>query len=419
MHPLTKKLFSTINANSLGMETPIEKIRSGTLKLYALEQEMPAAEAVSLRREYIEKETDSELKSIGNYTIPEDYAVKHNIENMIGCIQIPVGAAGPLSVRGEYAKGAFYIPLATTEGALIASINRGCRAVLEAGGAEARVFSDGMTRAPVFAAESISHAAEAARWIEDNFPLIKEAAEATTSHGKLIRISVFTAGCSVYVRMVYNTGLSMGMNMATIASAAAEKVIAEHTGLRPVASSGNLCCDKKPAAVNLIEGRGKTVSAGVFLTDEILNTILKTDAHSFFEVNLRKNMEGSARAASLGFNAHAANVIAALFIATGQDPAHVVEASSCMTTAELRDGGVYVSVTIPALQIGVLGGGTVLPCQHEAISLLKCDKGLDSDAKKFAEIAASAVLAGEISLISALAAGTLASSHKKLARGHA
>ena len=399
------------------MDTPIEQLRKGTIKLHSLESEMAAADAVRTRLRFIEEETGVSLEYTGRYTIPEEYAVKHNIENMIGCIQIPAGVAGPLAVKGEYARGAFYIPLATTEGALAASVNRGCSAVSKAGGADARVFSDGMSRAPVFAADNISHAADAASWIENNLPLLKEAAEKTTSHGKLKSAAVYTAGCSVYVRMVFDTGLSMGMNMATIAAEAAAKVISENTGLRLVASSGNLCCDKKPAAVNLIEGRGKTVSAGVFLTDEILKSVLKTDAESLFEVHMRKNMEGSARAGAFGFNAHAANIIAAVFIAAGQDPAHVVEGSSCITTAELREGGLYVAVTLPSLQIGVLGGGTVLPCQHECITMLGCADGNENSAKKFAEIIASAVLAGEISLLSALAAGTLGSSHKKLARG--
>ncbi|MDO5847048.1 MAG: hydroxymethylglutaryl-CoA reductase (NADPH) [Methanocorpusculum sp.] len=399
------------------MDTSIEQLRKGTIKLHSLESEMAASDAVRTRRRFIEEETGAPLEYTGRYTIPEEYTVKHNIENMIGCIQIPVGVAGPLAVKGEYARGAFYIPLATTEGALAASVNRGCSAVSKAGGAEARVFSDGMSRAPVFAADSISHAADAASWIENNLPLLKEAAEATTSHGKLKSVSVYTAGCSVYVRMVFDTGLSMGMNMATIAAEAAAHVISENTGLRLVAASGNLCCDKKPAAVNLIEGRGKTVSAGVFLTDEILKSVLKTDAESLFEVHVRKNLEGSARAGAFGFNAHAANILAAVFIATGQDPAHVVEGSSCMTTMERRNGGLYAAVTLPSLQIGVLGGGTALPCQRECIALLGCADGNENNAKKFAEITASAVLAGEISLLAALAAGKLGSSHKKLARG--
>jgi len=255
------------------MDTPIDNIRSGKLKLHTLEQEMKPKDAVSLRRTYIEETTHSTLHSIGAYTIAEDYAVTHNIENMIGCIQIPVGVAGLLAVNGVKAKGAYYIPLATTEGALVASINRGCRAITEAGGADVRIFSDGMTRAPVFAARDIPHAADAAAWIEQHAAELKKAAESTTSHGKLIGVSVFTAGTSVYVRMKFDTGLSMGMNMATIAAEAASSIIVNKTGLRLVASSGNLCCDKKPAAVNLIEGRGKTVSAGVLLNADVLKSL--------------------------------------------------------------------------------------------------------------------------------------------------
>ncbi|MBE6506758.1 MAG: hydroxymethylglutaryl-CoA reductase (NADPH) [Methanocorpusculum parvum] len=397
------------------MDNPQEKLRTGELKLYALEKYMEADEAVKIRREYIEEKTGANLSAVGKYTIPITKVVSRNIENMIGCIQIPLGIAGPLSVNGEYANGSFWIPLATTEGALVASINRGCSAVSKAGGADVRIFQDAMTRAPVFAAKNIAHAAESIRWIEENFAAVKEAAEKTTSHGKLIRISTYTAGTSVYVRMAYETGDAMGMNMATIASEAAAKVIEAATGLRLIASSGNMCCDKKPAAINAVEGRGKTVSAGVFLPDELIRTVLKTRPELLIEVNMRKNLTGSARAGALGFNAHAANIIAALFLACGQDAAHVVEGSNCITTAEAVEGGIYVSVTLPSLQVGTVGGGTGVACQNECLKLMDCAG--DGKAKKFAEIAAAAVLAGELSLLSALAAGQLGEAHKELGRG--
>lgn len=397
------------------MDNPQEMLRTGELKLYALEKYMEADEAVKIRREYIEEITGANLSSVGKYTIPIDRVVSRNIENMIGCVQIPLGTAGPLSVNGEYAKGSFWIPLATTEGALIASINRGCSAISKAGGADVRIFHDAMTRAPVFAAKNILHAADSVRWIEENFSAIKEAAEKTTYHGKLESISTYTAGTSVYVRMSYKTGDAMGMNMATIASEAASKIIEEATGLRLIASAGNMCCDKKPAAINAVEGRGKTVSAGVFLSDELIRTVLKTEAGLLIEVNMRKNLVGSARAGALGFNAHAANVVAALFLACGQDAAHVVEGSNCITTAEAVDGGVYVSVTLPSLQVGTVGGGTSVACQNECLRMLDCAG--DGKAMKFAEIAASAVLAGELSLLSALAAGQLGKAHKELGRG--
>ena len=397
------------------MHPTLDMIQSKEVKLHALEKEMPSDEAVALRRTYIETETKTTLTAIGSYTIPSENAVKRNIENMIGCVQIPVGVAGPLRIKGTYADGEYWIPLATTEGALVASINRGASAITKAGGADARIFADGMSRAPVFAAKDIPHAYDAVHWIENNFELIKEEAEKTTSHGKLTAITSATAGTSVYVRMVFATGDAMGMNMATIAAEAAAKVIEEHTGMKLIASSGNFCCDKKPAAVNTVLGRGKTVSAGIFLKDEIIKDVLKTDADALIEVNTRKNLVGSARAASLGFNAHAANTIAALFLATGQDAAHVVEASTALTTVDKAAGGVYVSVTIPDLPVGTVGGGTGLPCQQEALSMLGCTG--DNTAGKFAEITAAAVLAGELSLLSALAEGNLGKAHQTLGRG--
>lgn len=392
-----------------------DKIRKGEVKLYALEKEFAARDAVSLRRTYIEEESGTSLTGIGSYTISEEQAVRRNIENMIGCVQVPLGVAGPLAVKGEYAEGKFWIPLATTEGALVASVNRGCSAITKAGGAEVRVIADKMTRAPVFAADSVVHAVDAARWAEENIALLKEAAESTTSHGKLVGLTTYTAGTNLYVRFEFETQDAMGMNMATLASEAAAKVLAEKTGVRLIAVSGNMCCDKKPSAINIIEGRGKTVTAGVFLSDELVRTVFKTEASLLAEANTRKNLVGSIRAASFGANAHAANVIAALFIACGQDAAHVVEGSTCITTADAVEGGVYVSVTLPSLPVGTVGGGTSLPTQSECLSLLGC-KG-DGKARKFAEIAASAVLAGELSLLGALAAQHLGKAHKELGRG--
>ncbi len=397
------------------MDNPLEKLRNGEVKLYALEKHVGAVEAVATRRQYIAEETGASLDTVGDFSMPIERAVVRNIENMIGCVQIPLGVAGPLSVHGREADGSFWIPLATTEGALVASINRGCSAISKAGGAEVRIFQDMMARAPVFAARSVPHAADAVEWIEENFAQIKAAAESTTSHGKLADVHTYTAGTSVFVRMSYETGDAMGMNMATIASEAAAKVIEEGTGLLLIATSGNMCCDKKPAAINSVEGRGKTVSAGVFLSEELIRSVLKTEPALLVEVNMRKNLVGSARAGALGFNAHAANVIAALFLACGQDAAHVVEGSNCITTAESVEGGVYVSVTLPSLQVGTVGGGTSLACQNECLSMLDCVG--DGKAKKFAEIVAAAVLAGELSLLSALAAGQLGKAHKELGRG--
>ncbi len=402
------------------MEEYIQRIREGSLKLHALEQEMSSDEAIAVRRAYIARETGTDLSRVGAYSIDTERVVKRNCENMIGAVQVPLGVAGPLKVAGEYADGEFYLPLATTEGALIASVNRGCRAITRAGGAEVRIKRDGMTRAPVFACESVPHATDAARWVDGHFEELALAAEKTTSHGKLTGITTYTAGTNLFVRFEFFTADAMGMNMVTIGSETASELIEEATGARRVALSGNMCVDKKPAAMNVIMGRGKTVSAGVFLSGEMVRETFKTDAATLAEVNTRKNLVGSARAVSLGFNAHAANVIAAVFLACGQDPAHVVEGSNAMTTVDVVPGGVYVSVTLPSLQVGTVGGGTGIATQQECLSLLGCAGGGEhpgDHARMFAEIIAAGVLAGELSLLGALGAGHLARAHKQLGRG--
>ncbi|WOF16722.1 hydroxymethylglutaryl-CoA reductase (NADPH) [Methanoplanus sp. FWC-SCC4] len=401
------------------MEEYIERLRRGTLKMHALENELPPTEAVSVRRAYIEEETGNKFDTVGRYSVNIERIVAKNCENMIGAIQIPLGVAGKLKVNGEYAKEDYYIPLATTEGALVASINRGCKAITKAGGADVRIQRDGMTRAPVFAAKNVAHAMDIIRWIESNKQVLKDIAEATTSHGKMKDILCFQVGTSVYARIEFSTGDAMGMNMVTIASERIAQKVSQETGATLVALSGNMCTDKKPAAINLVLGRGKSVSAGVFLSDDMIKETFKTDAKTMMEVNNRKNLVGSARAGALGFNAHAANVIAAMFLACGQDPAHVVEGANTITTVDQMEGGVYVSVTLPSLQVGTVGGGTGIDTQRECLSLLGCSGGGEKsgdNARKFAEIVASAVLAGELSLIGALGAGHLARAHQQLGR---
>jgi hydroxymethylglutaryl-CoA reductase (NADPH) len=401
------------------MEDYLERLKSGSLKLYALEDELPPDKAVQVRRAFIEKETGVTLDAIGSFTIAPERAAKKNCENMIGAVQVPVGVAGPLLVRGEYAEGSYYVPLATTEGALVASVNRGCSAITRAGGAQTRIFRDGMTRAPVFAARDIPHARAVCDWVASHRDRIAEAAESTTSHGKLIGITTTIGGTSVFVRLEFDTKDAMGMNMVTIASAKAAELITRETGAHLIALSGNMCTDKKPAAVNMVMGRGRTVAAGIALPDSLVREVFKTDARTLLEVNTRKNLVGSARAGSFGFNAHAANIIAAVFIACGQDPAHVVEGSLAVTTVDRTDDGVYVAVTLPSLPVGTVGGGTMIDTQRESLRLLGVAGGgtpPGAHARKFAEIIAAAVLAGELSLLGALGAQHLARAHQQLSR---
>jgi hydroxymethylglutaryl-CoA reductase (NADPH) len=396
------------------------KLKNGSCKLYELEKELPPIDAIRVRRAFIERETGTTLENLGIFSIDIDRVVKRNCENMIGTVQVPVGIAGPVLVDGEYANGSYYLPLATTEGALVASVNRGCSAITQAGGAQVRILHDGMTRAPVFATDNVVHARQVADWVAIHHDELRAAAESTTSHGRMTGVTTYIAGTSVFVRIEFDTKDAMGMNMVTIASAKVAELIAQGTGARLIALSGNMCTDKKPAAINGIMGRGRSVVAGIALSHDSISQILKTDAKSLIEVNYRKNLVGSARAGSMGFNAHAANIVAAMFIACGQDAAHAIDGSTCITTVDLTESGVYVSVTLPSLPVGTVGGGTGLETQQECLRIIGVAGGGNppgTNARKLAEIIGAAVLAGEISLLGALAAQHLARAHQQLGRG--
>jgi hydroxymethylglutaryl-CoA reductase (NADPH) len=396
------------------------RLKDKTLRLYELEKELSPLDAIRVRREFIEEETGTRLENLGIFSIDIERVVKRNCENMIGTVQVPVGVAGPIRINGGHAQGDYWLPLATTEGALIASVNRGCSAITKAGGADVRILHDGMTRAPVFATNSITHAVQVCDWVTVHRNELREAAESTTSHGKLTDIVTFVAGTSVYIRLEFDTKDAMGMNMVTIASAKIADLISQGTGARLIALSGNMCTDKKPAVINSIMGRGRSVVAGIALTHELISSVFKTDAKTLVEVNYRKNLVGSARAGAMGFNAHAANVVAAMFIACGQDAAHAIDGSTCITTVDLTETGAYVAVTLPSLPVGTVGGGTSVETQQECLKLLGvAGSGTPpgTNAKKLGEIIGSAVLAGELSLLGALAAQHLARAHQQLGRG--
>lgn len=395
----------------------IKKLSSGDMKLHEIEKfTSNVKESVDIRREYIETISAGALDNVAHYSLDMEEAVKKNIENPLGTIQIPVGVAGPLKVQGEYAKGDFYVPLATSEGALVASVNRGCSLITQAGGVTTRIISDKMTRAPVIKAESVIKALEIKTWIEDNFHILKETAESTTSHGKLLKIDpILVVGSYLYPRFVYSTGDSMGMNMVTIATEKALDLLQKKTGAHVVALSGNVCVDKKPSALNMVEGRGKTLIAEIEIPAEMVKQKLKTTPQAVVEVNVAKNLVGSAIAGSMGFNAHYANMIGALFLATGQDEAHVVEGSMGITTAEDKNGDLYFAVTLPDVPLATFGGGTRLETARECLEIM--DVYGAGKVQKFAEIVAAAVLAGELSLLGALASGHLARAHKDLGRG--
>ncbi|BDZ71974.1 hydroxymethylglutaryl-CoA reductase (NADPH) [Methanobacterium petrolearium] len=398
-------------------EEIVEKLTKGELKLYQVEDYTDSIqEAVEVRREFAEQISGASLKHVSNYSLDMARALKKNIENPIGVVQIPVGLVGPLQINGEHAQGDYYVPLATSEGALLASVNRGCSVSKAVGGITVRIIDDKMTRAPVIRADSIQKALEVKEWIERHFIELKEASESTTRHGKLLKVDpVVVVGRYVYPRFTFTTGDSMGMNMVTIATEKALEILTRETGAHVVALSGNLCTDKKPSALNLIEGRGKSIVAEIIIPKDIVEEKLKTTSEAIVEVNQAKNLIGSAIAGNMGFNAQYANMIGAIFLATGQDEAHIVEGSLGITTAEEQKGDLYFSVTLPDVPLATVGGGTSLETATECLQIMGVHG--EGNVAKFAEIVGATVLAGELSLMGALAAGHLARAHKDLGRG--
>lgn len=404
------------------VEDAVEALRRGELSFSRLEEQLGNANLAALvRRKFLERELGVSLSAIGSTILDLEELRGRNIENVIGAVQVPVGVAGPLLVHGEHAKGSFYVPLATTEGALVASVNRGAKAITMSGGARARVVKDGMTRAPLIWTPSIEEALRFISWVREREEELRSVAKRKTRHGELIEVQPIVAGNLVWLRLRFKTGDAMGMNMVTIASdEICSHIESSYPGeARCVALSGNVCSDKKPAAINRILGRGKYVVAEAIVKAGVVRDVLKTEPALVHYVNMAKNLLGSAVGGSGSFNAHFANIIAAIFIATGQDAAQVVESSMGYTWTELRGEDLYISVTLPSLEIGTVGGGTRLITQREALSLMGVAGGGEppgSNAMKLAEIVASAVLAGELNLLAAIAAGHLAKAHEALGR---
>jgi len=406
------------------MEEIIEKIASGEIKFHRISDftEGDKTKAVEIRRKAIEKITGIDLSAIKPKT---GTGIKKNeiTENMIGYCELPLGIAGPIEVSGEFARGNFIIPCSTTEKGLIASLNRGCSAIKESSNRGVSVFieRDGITRAPVFEVQGgIKESRKFIDWVAKNFQKIKEQADRGSNYCRMQSIKPFTIGNKIFLRCEFTTGDAMGMNMVTFGCEKAGKFICRNTGAKLTALSGNVCADKKPAWINSILGRGATVLANAVILRKIVKTKLKTTPEKIVEVNWNKNFLGAALAGLSGFNAHAANSASAIFIATGQDLAHTVEASSAITFAEITDkGNLYISVKMPSLLVGTVGGGAEFETQKKCLEILGVagtGNPPGTNRKKFAEIVAAVVLAGELSLLGAIANNDLAKAHLKARR---
>jgi NADP-dependent 3-hydroxy-3-methylglutaryl-CoA reductase len=401
----------------------VRKVLAGQIRPHQLEATLgDTARAVSVRRAVLQEQFGLH----GLEGLPQehfDYDAVHgsNCEAVIGYTPLPVGMVGPLPVDGIDA----HVPLATTEGALVASTQRGCKALAH-NGVHTELLKDGISRAPLLQFPSVARAAEFARWAEQpsSLTLMKEAFESTTRFGKLTELRCRLAGHNVFVRFVCFAGDAMGMNMAGKGCEATLQALSRLFPDMCVASlSGNVCADKKAAAVNWVEGRGKSVVAEAIVSGSVVQSVLKTSVQAIVNVNTNKNLVGSAMAGALGgFNAHAANVVAALFLATGQDPAQVVESSHCLTLMEPANDGadLRVSCTMPAIEVGTVGGGTSLAAQKACLRMLGVAgphlQQPGSNAARLGRIVCATVLAGELSLIAALSAGDLIKSHMSLNR---
>jgi hydroxymethylglutaryl-CoA reductase (NADPH) len=371
-------------------------------------------EAAATRRRFAENKTGAKLDHVGAFSV-DPTTLPGNIENFIGAAQVPIGLAGPLVVDGEHAKGAFYVPLATTEGTLVASYNRGMRLLAEAGGARTTVVERYMQRAPVFHFSDARAARDFGQWLDERFDDVKAAAEETTSVGKLARIQQWSVGPMRYLRFNYATGDAAGQNMSGKATLAACEWIAEnYPGGARFTLSGATDTDKKHSHMNMLHSRGARVIAEATIPDNLIRDIMGTDAATLFRARLVSNA-GGMLAGTVNNGMHSANGLAALFIATGQDAANIAESHAAITFVEVKPGGdFYWSITIPSLIVATYGGGTGLATQRECLELLGCyGKG---KVEKFAEIAAATVLAGELSLASAVVAGDWVSAHDKYGR---
>ncbi|KAI8890597.1 hypothetical protein K501DRAFT_281847 [Backusella circina FSU 941] len=420
VRPIEECLSLMATPEALSDEEIISIVQAGKMASYALEKVLGDFErAVSIRRALISRDSytqslESSLLPVKNYHY--DKVMGACCENVIGYMPIPVGVAGPMNIDGER----IHIPMATTEGCLVASTARGCKAINAGGGATTICTADGMTRGPCIEFPNITRAADCKRWIEqEGEQVVTEAFNSTSRFARVRKLKVALAGRLVYIRFSTTTGDAMGMNMISKGcEKALSKISERYPDMQIISLSGNYCTDKKPAAINWIEGRGKSIVSEAVIPGPVVEKVLKTTVAALVELNISKNLVGSAMAGSVGgFNAHAANILTAIYLATGQDPAQNVESSMCITLMKAVNGerDLHISCTMPCIEVGTIGGGTILPPQQAMLDFIgvrgphPTEPG--TNARRLARVICAAVMAGELSLCAALAAGHLVKAH--------
>jgi hydroxymethylglutaryl-CoA reductase (NADPH) len=340
-----------------------------------------------------------------------------NIENFIGTLQVPIGVAGPLRVNGLFAQGDYFIPLATTEAALVASFDRGARVLTEVGGCSAMLLNEGVCRAPAFAFPSLADAGEFVLWAMQRTADFRRVAESTTSHGRLLDTKFTVEGNHVYLQFEFTTGAAAGQNMVTIATQAVCDFIIRESPVKPEYHfvEANFSGDKKASVLSFTTVRGRKVSAEALLPPDLVRRRLHATPARMCDY-WRMSALGGVMSGTIGVQGHYANGLTALYLATGQDAACVAESAVGVTRFELRnDGSLYAAVTLPNIIVGTVGGGTGLPGQRACLDVLGL--GRPEDANALAEVCAALALAGELSIIAALSAQEFTRAHRRLARG--
>ena len=373
-----------------------------------------ASAPIAARQDFVRARTGSAVKHVGSYSL-DPGTLPGNIENFIGVAQVPIGLAGPVLIDGEHAQGEFYVPLATTEGTLVASYSRGMKLCRQAGGITTTVIDDRMQRAPVFSFNSARDAKAFSQWLEEHFEQVAAAAQETTTSGKLLDIQKFPVSKLLYTRFNYSTGDAAGQNMTGKATFAACAWIKQnYPDELHFLLEGQFATDKKTSVVNMLHTRGKRVVAEITLPAALVEEQMHVSTDKLYNARMRGQL-GSIMSVTNNNGNHSANGITAMFIATGQDVANVAESSALYGFSELLpNGDFYASVTLPSLIVGTYGGGTGLATQRECLEMLGCYGA--GKVRKFAEIVAATVLAGELSLGSAVVAEEWVESHDQLGR---
>ncbi|CAG9537256.1 unnamed protein product [Cercopithifilaria johnstoni] len=412
------------NCASLNDSEIKQLLNFGHLKQRDLEQKLgnDFLRAVSLRRSHFYETANISFQNLPFQQYDYSYVNGSCCENVVGYVPVPTGIVGPLLVNERKC----FVPMSTTEGALIASTNRGCRAIFESGGVTARVYRNGMTRAPVVQFANVTRALEMKDLLDSpsSFEEIKTVFDSTSSFARLQRLETDVAGRLLFIRFEAETGDAMGMNMVSKGANAVLLYLKEkYREMEVLSVSGNYCMDKKASAINWIKGRGKSIVAEATISAAVVQTVLKTTVDALVQLGRAKLLIGSSMAGTIGgWNAHAANIVAAIFIATGQDVAQVVSSSMCLTTMEKTDfGDLCISCNMHCLEVGTVGGGTILPAQNACLQIMGC--GIPTSvpgecAARLAEIICSTVLAGELSLMAAECSNDLVKSHIRLNRSN-